>query len=246
VGGAEALVKLVRSLAKNGLEPIVVMFYSQNYLGSAEAALTDDVAVRMAAFSLRENRFDLAAIFNTHIRSPPGGMSELEWLLRRARTEVFAGNASVGTRILVDHLGLKKEIDSEQLDRVMQIAFDLQIIARHDLALELFEAVAAHDLTTGQQRELLFWMAESHVGEGHAAKAAELYLRSAEGQGQEHDSWGLSARFQAANAMTEGGFYDDARMTYSGLLRVTENEKRRLQIRQRLQQLKLLQAVDKR
>jgi hypothetical protein len=245
-GGAEALVKLVRSLAKNGLEPIVIMFYSQNYLGSAEAALTDDVAVRMAAFSLRENRFDLAAIFNTHIRSPPGGMSELEWLLRRARTEVFAGNASVGTRILVDHLGLKKEIDSEQLDRVMQIAFDLQIIARHDLALELFEAVAAHDLTTGQQRELLFWMAESHVGEGHAAKAAELYLRSAEGQGQEHDSWGLSARFQAANAMTEGGFYDDARMTYSGLLRVTENEKRRLQIRQRLQQLKLLQAVDKR
>ena len=67
-------------------------------------------------------------------------------------------------------------------------------------------------------------MAESHAGEGHAAKAAELYLRSAEGQGQDHDSWGLSARFQAANAMTEGGFYDDARMTYSGLLRVTENE----------------------
>ena len=245
-GGGEALVKLVRSLAKNGLEPIVIMFYSQNYFGSADAALTDDVAVRMAAFSLRENRFDLAAIFNASIRSPPGGMSELEWLMRRARTEVFAGHASVGTGILVDHLRLKKEIDSEQLDRVMQVAFDLQIIDRHDLALELFEAVAAHDLTAGQRRELLFWMAESHADEGHAAKAAELYLRSAEGQGQDHDSWGLSARFQAANAMTEGGFYDDARMTYSGLLRVTENEKRRLQIRQRLQQLKLLQAVDKR
>ena len=245
-GGGEALVKLVRSLAKNGLEPIVIMFYSQNLFGSVDAILTDDVAIRMAAFSLRENRFDLAAIFNAHIRSPPGGMSELEWLMRRARTEVFAGNASVGTRILVDHLRLKKEIDSEQLDRVMQVAFDLQIIDRHDLALELFEAVAAHDLTAGQRRELLFWMAESHADEGHAAKAAELYLRSAEGQGQDHDSWGLSARFQAANAMTEGGFYDDARMTYSGLLRVTENEKRRLQIRQRLQQLKLLQAVDKR
>jgi len=245
-GGGEALVKLVRSLAKNGLEPIVIMFYSQNYFGSADAALTDDVAVRMAAFSLRENRFDLAAIFNASIRSPPGGMSELEWLMRRARTEVFAGHASVGTGILVDHLRLKKEIDSEQLDRVMQVAFDLQIIDRHDLALELFEAVAAHDLTAGQRRELLFWMAESHADEGHAAKAAELYLRSAEGQGQDHDSWGLSARFQAANAMTEGGFYDDARMTYAGLLRVTENEKRRLQIRQRLQQLKLLQAVDKR
>ena len=245
-GGGEALVKLVRSLAKNGLEPIVMMIYGQNLFGSADAILTDDVAIRMAAFSLRENRFDLAAIFNAHIRSPPGGMSELEWLLRRARTEVFAGNANVGTRILVDHLRLKKEIDSEQLDRVMQVAFDLQIIDRHDLALELFEAVAAHDLTAGQRRELLFWMAESHAGEGHAAKAAELYLRSAEGQGQDHDSWGLSARFQAANAMTEGGFYDDARMTYSGLLRVTENEKRRLQIRQRLQQLKLLQAVDKR
>ena len=245
-GEGEALVKLVRSLAKNDLEPIVIMFYSQNYFGSENAILTDDVAIRMAAFSLRENRFDLAAIFNASIRSPPGGMSELEWLMRRARTEVFAGNASVGTGILVDHLRLKKEIDSEQLDRVMQVAFDLQIIDRHDLALELFEAVAAHDLTAGQRRELLFWMAESHADEGHAAKAAELYLRSAEGQGQEHDSWGLSARFQAANAMTEGGFYDDARMTYLGLLRVTENEKRRLQIRQRLQQLKLLQAVDKR
>ncbi|HIG12980.1 MAG TPA: hypothetical protein EYQ32_00755 [Gammaproteobacteria bacterium] len=242
----EALVKLVRSLAKNGLEPIVIMLYSQNHFGSADAILTDDVAIRMAAFSLRENRFDLAAIFNASIRSPPGGMSELEWLMRRARTEVFAGNASVGTGILVDHLRLKKEFDSESLDRVMQIAFDLQIIDRHDLALELFEALAAHDLTAGQRRELLFWMAESQAGEGHAAKAAELYLRSAKGQGQEHDSWGLSARFQAANAMTEGGFYDDARMTYSRLLRVTENEKRRLQIGQRLQQLKLLQAVDKR
>ena len=130
----------------------------------------------------------------------------------------------------------------------MQVAFDLQIIDRHDLALELFQAVAAHGLTAGQRRELLFWMAESQAGEGHAAKAAELYLRSAkgQGQGQDHDSWGLSARFQAADAMTEGGFYEDARMTYSGLLRVTQNEKRRLQIRQRLQQLKLLQAVDKR
>ena len=245
-GGGEALVKLVRSLAKNGLEPIAIMLYSQNHFGSADAVLTDDVAIRMAAFSLRENRFDLAAIFNTYIRSPPGGMSELEWLMRRARTEVFAGNASVGTDILVNHLRLKKDIDSEQLDRVMQVAFDLQIIDRHDLALELFEAVAAHDLTAEQRRELLFWMAESHAGEGHAAKAAELYLRSAEGQGQDHDSWGLSARFQAANAMTEGGFYGDARMTYSRLLRVTENEKRRLQIGQRLQQLKLLQAVDKR
>ena len=245
-GGGEALVKLVRSLAKNGLEPIVMMFYSQKRLGSADTILTDDVAIRMAAFSLRENRFDLAAIFNAYIRSPPGGMSELEWLLRRARTEVFAGNASVGTRILVEHLQLIKEIDSEQLDRIMQVAFDLQIIDRHDLALELFEAVAAHGLTAGQRRELLFWMAESHAGEGHAAKAAELYLRSAKGQGQDHDSWGLSARFQAADAMTEGGFYEDARMTYSGLLRVTQNEKRRLQIRQRLQQLKLLQAVDKR
>jgi tetratricopeptide (TPR) repeat protein len=243
---SEALVKLFRSLAKNGLEPIVIMFYSQNHFGSADAILTDDVAIRMAAFSLRANRFDLAAIFNASIRSPPGGMSELEWLMRRARTEVFAGNASVGTGILVDHLRLKKEIDSEPLDRVMQVAFDLQVIDRHDLALELFEALAAHDLTAGQRRELLFWMAESHAGEGHAAKAAELYLRSAEGQGQDHDSWGLSARFQAANAMTEGGFYDDARMTYSRLLRVTENEKRRLQIGQRLQQLKLLQAVDKR
>ncbi|MDG2075616.1 MAG: hypothetical protein P8J24_03605, partial [Arenicellales bacterium] len=224
----------------------VMMFYSQKRLGSADTILTDDVAIRMAAFSLRENRFDLAAIFNAYIRSPPGGMSELEWLLRRARTEVFAGNASVGTRILVEHLQLIKEIDSEQLDRIMQVAFDLQIIDRHDLALELFEAVAAHGLTAGQRRELLFWMAESHAGEGHAAKAAELYLRSAKGQGQDHDSWGLSARFQAADAMTEGGFYEDARMTYSGLLRVTQNEKRRLQIRQRLQQLKLLQAVDKR
>ncbi|HIN19082.1 MAG TPA: hypothetical protein EYM68_14460, partial [Gammaproteobacteria bacterium] len=51
-GGGEALVKLVRSLAKNGLEPIVIMIYGQNLFGSADAVLTDDVAIRMAAFSL--------------------------------------------------------------------------------------------------------------------------------------------------------------------------------------------------
>ena len=125
-------IRVIYNVSKFGRRnaPIVMMFYSQKRLGSADTILTDDVAIRMAAFSLRENRFDLAAIFNAYIRSPPGGMSELEWLLRRARTEVFAGNANVGTRILVDHLRLKKEIDLEQLDRVMQVAFDLQAVSR--------------------------------------------------------------------------------------------------------------------
>ena len=128
----------------------------------------------------------------------------------------------------------------------MQVAWDLKIIDRHERGLERFQGVAAQGWTAGQRGEWLCWRGETQAGEGHAEKAGELYRRTAKGQGQDNDSWGLSAGYQAADAMTEGGFYEDARMTYSGLLRVTQNEKRRLQIRQRLQQLKLLQAVDKR
>ncbi|GIT24447.1 MAG: hypothetical protein CM1200mP41_04910 [Gammaproteobacteria bacterium] len=83
-----------------------MMFYSQKRLGSADTILTDDVAIRMAAFSLRENRFDLAAIFNAYIR-PPGGMSDLSGCCAGPHRS-FCWQRSVGTRILVEHLHNKK------------------------------------------------------------------------------------------------------------------------------------------
>ncbi|MEE2804324.1 MAG: hypothetical protein VYB37_07740 [Pseudomonadota bacterium] len=242
----EALVRLIRSLATNDREPIVMMLYERDMLGTFDTVLTDDIALRMAAYALRQNRFSLASRFNTYIRSPPGGMSDLEWLLRRVRTDVFAGHAERGTNALLDYLNSDIAIDAPELDRVLQIAFDLQIIEGHDLALRLFEAVGERNLSGRQRRELLFWMAQSHAAENRSARAAELYLRSADYKDEGRDSWGMSARFQAAKAMTAGGLYDDARITYLVLLKATANEKRQLQIRQRLQELKLLAAVRER
>ena len=222
------------------------MLYERDMLGTFDTVLTDDIALRMAAYALRQNRFSLASRFNTYIRSPPGGMSDLEWLLRRVRTDVFAGHAERGTNALLDYLNSDIAIDAPELDRVLQIAFDLQIIEGHDLALRLFEAVGERNLSGRQRRELLFWMAQSHAAENRSARAAELYLRSADYKDEGRDSWGMSARFQAAKAMTAGGLYDDARITYLVLLKATANEKRQLQIRQRLQELKLLAAVRER
>ena len=135
------------------------------------------------------------------------------------------------------------ELKEQELDRLLQVAFDLQAISRDDLALKVFKAAGPFVHTVRQRRELLFWMGESQIGEGRFAQGADLFLQSSEVAGQKLDLWGQSARFRAAEALVDAGLLQDAFNMYRSLLVESSDENRQLQLRQKLQNLNLLQAV---
>ena len=86
-------------------------------------------------------------------------------------------------------------------------------------------------------------MGESQIGEGRFAQGADLFLQSSEVAGQQLDLWGQSARFRAAEALVEAGLLQDAFNVYRSLLKESSDENRQLQLRQKLQNLNLLEAV---
>ena len=144
---------------------------------------------------------------------------------------------------MLNILANTKKIEERQLDHLLQVAFDLQAISRHDLALKVFESAGTFARTVRQRRELLFWMGESQISMGHYAHGADLFLQSAGVSGQQLDLWGQSARFRAADALVHAGLLEDAFNVYGSLLIESVDEKRKLQLRQKLQSVNLLQSV---
>jgi len=55
------------------------------------------------------------------------------------------------------------------------------------------------------------------------------------------DPWGQTARFFAAESLADAGLVNDARHLYKGLLRVAQDENRKMVLRQRLQHLQLME-----
>ncbi|MGH8338191.1 MAG: tetratricopeptide repeat protein, partial [Gammaproteobacteria bacterium] len=124
---------------------------------------------------------------------------------------------------------------------VLPVLFDLQTIGRNKDAIPFFEALLQDNLTAEQQRQLLFWIADSYKGLGDYAQAAELYLRSATlGNPYAMDQWAQSARYQAAQMLAKAGYIDDARNLYQGLLNATRDPGQQAMLRHDLQQLMLL------
>ncbi|GIT49587.1 MAG: hypothetical protein Ct9H300mP14_15150 [Gammaproteobacteria bacterium] len=78
-----------------------------------------------------ESALCLAARLSGKMRAPPPNMNEGEWVLRRSRIQIFAGQADDGLIAVVDWLSGIDQLSEEMLDRVMQVFFDLQTIGRH-------------------------------------------------------------------------------------------------------------------
>ena len=159
---------------------------------------------RRQALGVAPGTFDVvAAEVVTKIEQLPEGMTNWRWQLQVARLEIFAGQPQGGADRLLRVLGDTNEVEEQELDRLLQVVFDLQAISRDDLALKVFEAAGPFAQTVRQRRELLFWMGESQIGEGRFAQGADLFLQSSEVAGQQLDLWGQSARFRAAEALVD-------------------------------------------
>ena len=243
VTAIEAHKRLVTSMLDDGLYPVVMELYGESSPLGPLVGLGDSVSMRLSQEALQRGNYILAAHLAKQVDMIPEGLSQMLWQLQVARLEVFSGNPQAGSDRLLDILHQSEEITEEELDQLLQVAFDLQSISHHDLALAVFKAASRHTYTVRQRREMFFWMGESQIGKGQFARGADLLLQSAEFGHHHLDLWGQSARFRAAEAMVNAGLLRDARDIYRSLLHESSDEKRRMQLRQKLQNLRLLETV---
>lgn len=234
---------LIDLLITDGLYRVVLALYGDESPLGPIPDVGDALLLRLSRRALEARDYSIAAEVVTKIDQLPEGMTKWHWQLQVARLEIFSGQSQAGADRLLKLLGEANEPREQELDQLLQVVFDLQAISRDDLALKVFEAAGPFAHTVRQRRELLFWMGESQIGQDRFAQGADLLLQSAEVGGQELDLWGQSARFRAAEALVEAGFFQDAFNVYRSLLKESANENNQLQLRQKLQNLNLMEAV---
>ncbi|NOX09411.1 MAG: hypothetical protein GXP22_08005 [Gammaproteobacteria bacterium] len=198
------------------------------------------VRYRLIDQALATSDLDGASELMMGLEQPPEGSDAMEWELRRARVLILAGDIDDGVAILGRLMTTQETMTSEVIGRLLQVIFDLQTVNRHESALRLFETLQPKVTDQQQQRELLYWMADSQQSLMRYEKAGWLYLQSAIFIDPfAMDPWAQTARFHAADALVLAGFIEDARNLYQGLFNVTKDEGRRSMLRHKMQQLLL-------
>ncbi|WP_127476261.1 hypothetical protein [Sulfurivermis fontis] len=185
----------------------------------------------------------LAARLMAGLDEPPPGIDRVMWRLRQARVLLLGGDYAESGKILHQLVANSAELSRPELDRLIQVLFDLQTVGEHDAAYRLFEALQGQVTEVQLKRELWYWMADSRLAQERPLEAAALYLRSAMvPQPLSMDPWGQTARYQAAQALAKAGLVADARNLYEDLLRTTEDAGRKAVLRRELQQLLLVRS----
>ena len=232
------------------------LFGDPDHAGLGELSLGGETGLRLSAQALANGDFRLAADANANLSHLPEGVARTDWLLQAGRIDILAGRHRPGAAKLDEWIASFKQLDSTQIDAVLQPIFDLQTVGQHRLALDLLHEVEARIATAAattagaeaeaesdkHRREIAYWLAESYHGSGQYDRAADLFLHSALQQADGFDRWGEAARFRAAESLLEAGLFDDARALFEGLLARADSEVRRSTLRQKLQRLWLLQS----
>ncbi|MDX5332638.1 MAG: hypothetical protein LPK58_01125 [Gammaproteobacteria bacterium] len=245
-GGAErsrdqAHAALIRSLlAEEGGEEVVAALYLQSARYADRSRLPGDARQVLSDYALARGDVRLASsLMGGEVRAPADA-DPFQWQLRRARIHILGGHEERGIDTLFTVLAQHASMDKDQADRFMQLLFDLQTAQRHEAAISLFTGLAPRIVDPQQQREVLFWQADSHKALGDYERAAWLYLRSAVlHDPHAFDPWAQTSRFYAAEALAEAGHVDDARRIYQQLLQATGEPERQVVLRQKLQALRL-------
>lgn len=202
------------------------------------------VAIRyeLLDYALSRGKINQAAELFSYLPEPPEGQKRLAWSVRRARVLVLGGEYRKGAEVLKNIL-LNEVPDKEAMNRIIQVVFDYQKVEQHHLALELFDVLLEKNPNPEFHREVQFWIAESFQAMKKYELSAQHFLTSAmlikEKQG---DPWSQTAQYRAAGALMKAGLINDARSIYRLLLRTTKDKNRKAVIRQKLQQLWLLEG----
>ena len=186
---------------------------------------------------LAESSIEQASSVMATIDEPPEVSDKYMWHLRRARILVLGGQKQKGAVVLNDVLEKNTDLSREQLDRLLQVVFDLQTVGAHEEAYQLFNRVIAKNQDAKLTRELYYWMADSRKAQGQYQESARLYLKSALHEQNGLDPWGQTARYQAAEALAKAKLVTDARRLFMQLLATTKEPDRRAVLQQQLQSL---------
>jgi len=230
---------LVHQLLDEGYAGLLGTFYGENGLLGRYSDLEDETLLLLVDQALAESDFARAADLQSMIAGPPQGVNHGAWVLRSARLQILGGNADAGAAELKAWLTQLQAMAPASLDQVMQVMFDLQFLGKHRLALELFEVVTPLVQTSGQKRELLYWVAQSWAELDDHVRSAAYFVESAFWAGATTDPWGRSALYRAGQELESGALYDDAGVIYHRLLGDTTDPKLQAKLRYRLAQLQL-------
>ncbi len=228
---------LIELLFKADRKDLALQLYAnQRWLSSVDT-LSDASRYLLAEADMQQGKIRQAADLVKDLVRPPSGVDPLDWVLRRARLAVYAGDTATSIRLIGDYLQPLSQIGEGAAQRILQVLFDLQSVGMHRQVLQLFRALRQRIDSAQLQREMLFWMGDSRAALQELTRAAELYLGSALTGENSFDLWGQSARYKAAEALAKAGLVEDARRLYKSLLQATADAKRRLQLQRRLQEL---------
>ena len=221
--------------------------------------------------AIQKSDIKLASDLMSSIKISPKGADKFMWALRRARVLVMGGKAKQSANALIQLLAEYPKMPVEDIDKLIQVVFDLQTVKSHQQAYNVFEKIITHIDDLKRKREIYYWMADSKKSQKQYAEAASLYLKSAmlpdkkrvnsdlEGSlsttlengfdaglnaslDASLDPWGQTARYQAASSLAKAGLFEDSRAIYTHLLKVTKEESRIKLLKHELQQLWLLES----
>lgn len=233
---ASRFVELI-SGRKHGKKLLHTLFSESHFFPQREK-IPEPVRHVLVDLAISESDIALASELMATIKQPPPGSDQFMWRLRRARILVLGTQAKQGIHELHSLLDSNKTMKPLQLDRFMQVIFDLQTTGEHESAYQLLEKTMTRTKDEKIQREIFFWMADSRKAQEQYDKAARLYLRSAMHPDPENmDPWAQTAHYQAADALARAGMYDDAQTLFERLLKVTEEPSRRTVLERELQKL---------
>ena len=232
------------SVTDAGLE-VVNQLYTQSARAGSPGNLPVEVRYRLVDHALSIGDVTLAAKMMASLPQPPEGEGYFDWQMRKARVMILEGEYEQGEDELRKSLQNITELNTDMVDRYLQVVFDLQTIKRHEQALALFDRLPIESMDDKLRREIYYWKAESNYEIERYDQAAMLYMKSAKaGDESMSDLWAQSARFKASDALLKAGLYDDAQHAYSELLRITSSDSRKRLIRQKLQHIRLLRSSD--
>lgn len=234
-----AMQQLSESIVSDQLPlQLVNRLFTETTYFSRLTAVAPEVRYQLIDYSLSQGKVKQAAELFAGLQQPPADQDQFEWSLRRARVMILSGDFQRGANALAEILDTQT-LQGKQVDRFLQVVFDLQSVEQHPLALALFDALAQQVDDSRVLRELMFWRAESLHALKQYEQAAYLFLKSAIPLEKVYDHWYHTATFRAAESLLSAGLYQDARQRFLHLLSITENAARRAVIQQRLQSIRL-------
>ena len=231
------------SLRKDNLTLLIYRLFGESKAIGDYGLIRGEIAIELSEDALRSGNMTRAAALTSGINQPPDGTSWLDWQLRQARLNVYASNIDQGVAILDAVFAALRDASEEEIDRILQIIFDLQTLGKHQQTIPFLEQLLSMSRSTRQQREILFWLAESLQDVAEFERAALLFLRSST-MTSGGDLWSQTAKYRAAGALVDAKLVDDARVIYKKLLATTQEPQRREQLTRKIQDLWLIEARD--